>query len=314
MTMTQPKRLLLGPQRPDVYLGKAMQRSGFGDGPIAVISAAWQEAEGDIDDIRSVVDNPLTDLPIYNRADALFSADEALQESYRNRQDQLQEQQRMYRLRLRQLTIAAREILRTEGNPTAIAEERRHAISQLRALDRHHLRQIRKINARFDDAFNTANNSLLADAVAEIHETLSRFDTVLITGGNVVVLLNRLRLFELDSLLMERNIVGWSAGAMVLCDRIVLFHDRMPQGRRDPEVMCEGLGIVSGTVLLPDAKGRLRQSETIRSSLFSRRFSPSTCLTLDNGAHLLLDGEKVVASEGVNHLSREGRFQQVRTA
>ncbi len=314
MTMTQPKRLLLGPQRPDVYLSKAMQRSGFGDGPIAVISAAWQEAEGDIDDIRSVMENPLSDLPIYNRADALFSADNALQESYRNRQNQLQEQQRMYRLRLRQLTIAAREILRTEGNLTAIAEERRHAISQLRALDRHHLRQIRKINARFDDAFNTANNSLLADAVAEIHETLSRFDTVLITGGNVVVLLNRLRLFELDSLLMQKNIVGWSAGAMVLCDRIVLFHDRLPQGRRDPEVMCEGLGIVSGTVLLPDAKGRLRQSETIRSSLFSRRFSPSTCLTLDNGAHLLLDGEKVVASEGVNHLSREGRFQQVRTA
>jgi hypothetical protein len=215
---------------------------------------------------------------------------------------------------LRQLTIAAREILRTEGDLTAIAEERRHAISQLRALDRHHLRQIRKINARFDDVFDTANNSLLADAVTEIQETLSRFETVLITGGNVVVLMNRLRLFGLETLLGERNIVGWSAGAMVLCDRIVLFHDRMPQGRRDPEVMCEGLGIVSGTVLLPDAQGRLRQNETIRTSLFSRRFSPSTCLTLDNGAHLLLNGEKVVASEGVNHLTREGRFHRVQAA
>lgn len=289
-----------------------MQRCGFDEDPIAVISAAWQEAEGDLDELQRAMVNPLFSLPIYQRADELFSADKDLKKVYRHRQEQLMEQQRMYRLRLRQLTIAARAILRTEGTPLAIAEERRHAISQLRALDRHHVLQVQKINLEFSEAFETSNNRLLADATAEIHEALSAYKTVLITGGNVVVLLNRLRLFGLDSLLKDRNIVGWSAGAMVLCERIVLFHDRMPQGRRDPEVMCEGLGIVSDTVLLPDAQSRLVKNTAVRTSLFSQRFSPSKCLTLDNRAYLLFNGEKVVASEGVNHLSHEGRYEQVR--
>lgn len=313
MTGNKPWRILLGPQRPQVNLDSAIGQAGLGDAPIAVISAAWQEAEGDIDDIRRLVSNPLHDLGLYQRADEIFAADDALRSAYRLRQDQLIAQQRMYGLRLRQLTIAAREILRIEGDTTAVAEERRHAISQLRALDRHHLRQTRKIYARFDKVFSVSNNQLLAESVAKLEEDLASCQTVLITGGNVVVLMNRLRLFGFDSLLKDKNIVGWSAGAMVLCDRIVLFHDRMPQGRRDPEVMCAGLGIVSDTVLLPDARFRLRKNEPVRSSLFSRRFSPATCLTLDSGSLLRVDGDKVTRSESVRHVSREGKFVRVRT-
>jgi hypothetical protein len=217
----------------------------------------------------------------------------------------------MYRLRLRQLTIAAREILRVEGDTAAIAEERRHAISQLRALDRHHLRQTRKIAARFAEQFSTENNPLLAENVAAVKDELARCDTVLITGGHVVVLLNRLNLFGFDSLLSNKNIIGWSAGAMVLSDRIVLFHDRLPQGRREPEVMCEGLGILQDTVLLPDARGRWRRNDPVRTSLFSRRFSPATCLTIDNGSLLRIQAGKVTDSEGIQYVSREGKFVSV---
>lgn len=314
MTGNKPWRILLGPQRPHVNLDSAIAQSGIDDAPIAVISAAWQEAEGDIDDIQRLVTNPLHDLGLYQRADKVFAADDALRSAYRLRQDQLIAQQRMYRLRLRQLTIAAREILRVEGDTTAVADERRHAISQLRALDRHHLRQTRKIYARFDEQFSTAHNHLLAESVAELKEELASCQAVLITGGNVVVLMNRLRLFGCDSLLRDKNIVGWSAGAMVLCDRIVLFHDRMPQGRRDPEVMCAGLGIISDTVLLPNARIRLRRNEPVRSGLFSRRFSPAACLTLDNGSLLRMDGDKVTRSESVQHVSREGKFERVKSA
>ena len=311
MSIDAPRRILLGPQRPQINLDKAIQRLDIGQAPVAVISAAWQEAEGDIGDIQNLVANPLRDLPIYQRADDVFAADDALRAAYRARQDRLIEQQRMYQLRLRQLTIAARAILSAEGNPGAIAEERRHSISQLRALDRHHLRQIRKINARFDEQFSVENNGLLADNVAQFKEILSGCEAVLITGGNVVVLMNRLSLFGFAPLLADKNIVAWSAGAMVLCDRIVLFHDRMPQGRRDPELMCEGLGIVPGTILLPDARGRLLDDEPIRTSLFSRRFSPATCLTLDSGSLLSMRAGKVTESISVRHISRDGKFARV---
>lgn len=314
MNPQAPLRLLLGPQRPVVNLGSAMAAAGIGGGRIAVISSAWQEAEGDIDDIRALVDNELFDLNLYRRAEALFAADKPLHEAYRNRQDQLIEQQNMYRLRLRQLTIAAREILRADGEAAAIAEERRHAISQLRALDRHHLRQINKIYERYGEVFDTDRSGLLAEHVAAISQDLDGSDTVLITGGNVVVLMNRLQLFGLGQRLSRKNIVGWSAGAMVLCERIILFHDRMPQGRRDPEVLCNGLGIVPGTVLLPDAKNRLRTREAVRSSLFSRRFAPATCLTLDNESMLLMQDGKVRDSASVRHIARDGKFARVKVA
>ena len=309
--MTAPVRLLLGPQRPTPNIGDALAATGFGDGRIAVVSAGWQEAEGDIDVVRELVPNTLDDLRIYKRSDEVFAADTELHTAYRERQDKLMELQRMYRLRLRQLTIAARAILRSKGDVAMIAEERRHAISQLRALDRHHLHQTQKINARFGRTYNAGNNTALADQYAAIRDELADYDAVMITGGNVVVLMNRLRLLGIGQLLAARNIVAWSAGAMALSERIVLFHDRLPQGRRDPEVMCEGLGIVSNTVLLPDARNRLRTQELTRARLFSRRFAPAGCLTLDNGSMLLLEGERVRQSEAVRHLDRDGRLTPV---
>ncbi len=99
MNTGTPWRILLGPQRPHINLDSAIAQSGIGDAPIAVISAAWQEAEGDIGDIQHLVRNPLHDLGVYQRADSVFAADGALLAAYRARQDQLIEQQRMYRLR-----------------------------------------------------------------------------------------------------------------------------------------------------------------------------------------------------------------------
>lgn len=309
-----PLRLLLGPQRPTVNIHSAMKSAGFGDGPISVISAGWQEAEGDLGGLQEFVKNPLSDLRIYQRAEQLFAADTALHEAYRMRQSRLQEQQRFYRLRLRQLAIAARATLRTDGDRAIVAAERRHAVSQLRALDRHHLSQVRKLHARLDAAISAGSHPLLEEHAAAIRNELSQFETVLITGGNVVVLMNRLRLFGLPDLLRDKNIVAWSAGAMALCDRIVLFHDKLPQGRRDAEILATGTSIVPGIVVLPDATHRLRSGDALRVSLFDRRFSPDTCMTLNNGALLLFDGESLKESKAVKRMTRTGKFRRVRAA
>ena len=314
MNPDAPLRLLLGPQRPVVNLDSALARSGIGDGPIGVISAAWQEAEGDIDGMQRLVKNPLSDLHLYQKTEALFAADPRLHQAYRQRQERLKEQQRFYSLRLRQLKIAARVILRAEGEPSVVAAERRHAISQLRALDQHHLRQVDKIHARFDKDFNVDCHDLLADHTAALVEALSQFETLLITGGNVVVLINRLRLFGLGPLLQRKNIIAWSAGAMVLADRIVLFHERMPQGRRDAEIMCRGMAIVPGTVLLPNASGRLKLRDSLRIGLFDRRFSPADCVTLENGSYLLFEGETLRDSEAARRMTRNGKFKRMRAA
>jgi hypothetical protein len=307
-----PQRILLGPQRPVTNLGAAIVDAALPDGPLAVISAGWQEAEGDIDDIRTVVQRPLVDLRLYQRAEELFAASRELLLAYRARQDELQALQRLYRLRLRRLLSAARQMLRARGDATLIDAEQRHAIAQLRALDRHHMRRVCGVHRQFDAAFDIATHDLLSHHNSQMSALLGDVETVLITGGNVAVLLNRLRLFGLDVLLAGKNLVAWSAGAMALNDRIVLFHDNPPQGRRNPELFGPGLGLVNRHVLFPDARTRLRTSDRVRMQLLCRRFAPAVCITLDSGASLrFVDGE-LAGADGARRVSDTGRLRKVK--
>ncbi len=308
--MSESKRqLILGPQRPRIYIGDAMRRHAMGEGPIGVISAGWREAEGDIDDVHDDVGLAMTDLGLYARSIELFAAEPALHAAYRERQERLTEQQRMYRLRLKHLKTAVRQTLRADGPPAVIAPERRHAVSQLRALDRHHQRQIDNAHKRFDNEFNVVSNAALADHTNELQEMLSPINTVIITGGNLLVLINRLRLFGLDKALANKHIVAWSAGAMLLGDRIALFHDRMPQGMRDAEIVDSGLALLKKTIVFPAAKQRLRTGNKLRMSALSRRFAPSICCMLNNGSTALFEDGRLIACDAANYPTLNGAIR-----
>jgi len=314
MTTDRPVRVLLGPQRPTRNITEAVENAGLPDGPLAVISAAWQEAEGDIDDVRELVDRPLEDLELYRRAERIEEQAPELAAATRDRQDRLIAQQRIYRLRLKQLSIAARHTLRADGEPEMIAAEQRHAIAQLRALDRHHLHRTESIWNTFLDSYNPATHPLLARQADEIGRAIEQSAGVLITGGNVAILLNRLRLFGIDRFLEKSPIIAWSAGAMALAERIVLFHERSPEGRRDAEIFGAGCGIVPGYVFLPDTRHRLRTGEPTRIGLMSRRFSPDVCVALDSGAEMHVEDAAVRYSSSVRKLNRNGRLARLRVA
>ena len=306
------KRILLGPQRPITNLGTAVAEAGLPDGPLAVISAGWQEAEADIDDVRAVIGRQLVDLRLYERAEQTFAAAPDLLAAYRERQDRLQALQRLYRSRLRRLLAAARRMLSADAEPSLIDPEQRHAIAQLRALDRHHMRRVNGIYKEFDATFATDRHELLARHVAEISEVLNGIETVVITGGNVAVLVNRLRLFGVGALLSARNIVAWSAGVMALSDCVVLFHDNPPQGRRNPEVFGPGLGLLKRQVFFPNANARLRTSNRVHMQLLCRRFAPSACITLDSGAVVRVEDGNLVTADKARQVVDSGRLQKVK--
>lgn len=309
-----PLRLLLGPQNPIRNVGQAMDESRVFDGSVAVISAAWQEAENDLDELAGLLARPLEDLQLYRRAEKVIAEDEELNRAYRERQDRLQEQQRLYRIRLRSLAVAARGVLRIEGDAALLEAERRHAIRQLRALDRHHLNRSESLQRGFEEACRPLERPALRQHRAEMAEIIERSSGVLITGGNIGVLINRLRLFGLEELLRPRHIVAWSGGAMALAKRIVLFHERMPQGRREPEIFGRGLGLVPGTIILPDAKHRLRAEDRMRLGLMARRFAPDACVTLDNDTAAVWAGDRLLRVAGARRLNRNGRIGRLRAA
>mgnify|MGYP003676439492 CR=1 FL=1 len=307
------QRILLGPQLPTPNLATAIDTAHIPDGPIAVITAAWQEAEADTEELQQQLQRPIVSLDLYQRAEAIFADDEKLRTAYRARQDQLQELQQLYRTRLRQSMIAARKMRRIEGSSPLLAIERQHATEQLRDLDAHHSSRIQAIFDEYAHEIIESSSALLKQHRDEIENAMAGCSTVLITGGNVLVLLNRLQLFEMQSHLASRHLVAWSAGAMVLSDTIVLYHDRTPLGRRDPEVLGPGLGIIPNLIFLPDAKKRLQDKDRARVGIFSDRFAPGDCITLNNGSLFHFDEKNVHRVENAHRLSSEGDIQELHT-
>ena len=314
MSHDSPVRVLLGPQSPKHNIAAAMAEVKWPDGPFATITAGFQEAEGDTAELQEVVGRSLEDLRLYHRTEDVFRADKPLADALRARQESLIEQQRSYRKRLKNVAIAARQMLRAKGDAELLAAEQAHAITQLQDLDDHHLARTEALRQPFEATYNERVNEHLAHHYEEIIAVLDRCSAILIAGGNIAVLLNRIRLLGVEKLLADKPIVAWSAGAMVLTGRIVLFHDRSPEGRRDAEVFGSGCGVLNELVLLPDAAHRLRENDRLRLQLMAQRFSPDTCITLDNGSILRLRGD---ATEQVVHARRldpSGRIIKLRSS
>lgn len=300
------QRILLGPQSPVSNLRRAIDAIGA-EGPTLVISAGWRDSEGELDELRAELGRPLEDLMIYRRAEEIFAREPALQALQRERQDKLQELQELYRIRLAPTITAARKLMRAEAQPELLRLEQRAAIAQLRALDRHHLRRIQAIHRDFDQRRAQLDIPAATALREAVQQQVAEAGIVLIAGGHVAVLLNRMRLFRLGEVLAKKPLIAWSAGAMALCERIVLFHHHAPQGRRDAEVLDAGLGIVRQRVLLPHARTRLDFGNRKRMALFSRRFAPAACCTLDNGSLLHLEGDRLLSAANTFVLTRTGQ-------
>jgi hypothetical protein len=313
MPVRAAKVVLLGPQRYHPTVVAALDESGVGD-RVAVVTAGWQEREQEVNELRDHVGRQLVNLRLYQRSDEVLLEDPALAQAMRERQDRLQQLQALYRLRLAHALESARELMNREADGPFAAEHRRAAIRALRTLDRQHLVQVRKVHAEFDEHWRPFDRRSVARHRERLERRLRGTSAVAIAGGHVTVLLNRMRMFGVADLFGERTLVAWSAGAMAISERVVLFHDSPPQGPGDAEVQGPGLGRCPDLVPLPHARRRLRLDDPPRVALMARRFSPASCVTLDEGARVAWDGERWSAAPRTFRLTRRGRLMELARA
>ena len=298
--------VLLGPQRFRPTLRRATESLGV-EGPVAVVTAGWQERESEDTEMARHLEREVLDLHLYRRAEDVLQRDVELAAAIRERQRTLREMQDLYRLRLSFALEAARELMRRSGGGGLLSEQRRAAIRAVRTMDRWHLRRIRRLHDAFDKRWLPVERPVVAAHREELRQILARAGALCIAGGHVGVLLGRLRLFDVIGLIDERPVLAWSAGAMAVCDRIVLYHDSPPQGPGDPQVLDAGLALCRQVIPLPHARKRLRLDDPVRVALFARRFGPATCVVLDEGARLDWDGRAWTAGPRTYRLGRRGR-------
>jgi len=306
MSSRMSDALILGPQFRAPNLREALEMAGFG-GPFVTITAGWQEREGELGALEEHLGRAVRDLRLYERAEAVFTQDPGLREAHRERQAALRRLQDLYRMRLAHAKAAARELFAENDASEAMRNARRSAVAAIRRLDAGHLRDIAREHARHDAAWSRRERPVLARQYEELEHVAEHARTICVAGGHVAVLLNRLRLFGMERLLASRPVVAWSAGAMAISERVVLFHDHPPQGAGNAELFEAGLGLLRGVVFLPHANTRLALADTARVALLARRLSPAACLALDDGSLLHWRRGRLLASRGSLRLTRAGQ-------
>ena len=248
--------MLLGPQRLHPIVGEALEilKVDPSDGrKIAAITAGWQEREAEDQELCAALGNRSVNLMLHARGEAVFRDDPDFFAAHRAKQDRLRSLQDLYRLRLASTLKAARRVQQASAPRDLIESELEEALQALRMLDAHHVTKVRQIEEDFERRTKPLQRLSVRRQLAEIDAILADCSAVAIAGGHVAVLYNRLRMFDLRARLLALGdvpIIAWSAGAMAVSDRIVLFHDNPPQGRGNAELMGSGLGLFPGVVVL----------------------------------------------------------------
>lgn len=308
--MSRPRMILLGPQRLQPTLREAVTTLCDG-GRVAVVTAGWEERENEDGELVAHLACEVVNLRLHERAEDVFRRDRALYSAMLARYDRLRHLRDIYRMRLDHALEAARELMHHEGDDALVDEERREAIEAVRLLDEHHLTRTRHFQQGFEEEHAPEQREHIRRHRDELDRVLSGCAVICVAGGHVGILINRLRLFGLEPWLRRLPTVAWSAGAMALSERIVLFHDSPPWGRVNAEVMEAGLGVAPDVVPLPHAKRRLLLDDEQRVALFARRFGPGLCCALDEGSRLERTPEGWSGSPETRRLTDQGTLVEV---
>ncbi|MFP5283135.1 MAG: hypothetical protein ACLGIF_06770 [Actinomycetes bacterium] len=294
---------LLGPQR-KVAAARAAVAELMPEGPVATINAGWQEREADVAELAGVLGGRMLNLELYRRWTELTANDPGYTAAERRLQLLLDELQVVYALRLRHAMAAWEEVNRRnlvlEVQRAAVED----AVAVVGALDRWHLRAVAQAREEFYAQVRPGERDSVARHRAEVADLVGRSAGLVVTGGHVGVLLHLLHVFGLATVIRP-PVVAWSAGAMALSERVVLYSHVGPVGRRHPEVYADGLAAYGGVLPFPHARRRLPLDDAEHLGLIARRFAPSACLLLGDGERVdLVEGKSL--PPGVRVLTEQG--------
>jgi hypothetical protein len=295
--------ILLGPQRFTVTVA-AVVRSLELDGPVAMINSGWEEREDDDGELSGHFAGAARNLRLHHRLldaiekDPQFAADAR---TFRNRHDELRA---FYGIRLQAAVDAVDAVRhRTSIERVGPAAEQA-AVEAVRDVDAWYTYELEQLYA--DVAASSGDQSgPIGWHRGEVGAMLDECAAVVIAGGNVRTLLRTLRLFRV-TLPADRPVVAWSAGAMALTGRVVLFNDFASQGIAVPELHDTGLGRLPHVVALPHARRRLRLDDRERMSLLVRRFRDDDLLLLDDGTVVRIPDEDAGLPAGARTIGTDG--------
>ena len=183
----------------------------------------------------------------------MLDRDPEYAEAERAHRAALAEQQELHLVQLDGVLGALREVARRGGSGPRVRDEARaDAEAVVRLVDDRHLARVAQERAAFADRWRPAEREAVARHRAAVAAVLA--------GARGAGRRGRARRGAGPRAAAVRasagrpTVVAWSAGAMALTDRVLLFHDRTANGPSHAEFADVGLGWIPGAVLLPHAR------------------------------------------------------------
>lgn len=284
MEIDLPRITVLGPERPAPVLPEVLERLAI-RGPLALISAGWRYDELRDEPLREALGRPLHNLGLYEAFRDLERHAPELIAVYARKQHELKRIKDRYRSAI----VPAMHECQTLYTPDPGCRWLALSIRHLQEIDAIFLEEADALHRSFDSAADPRDHPRVRAHAERMRDTMDGCDAVLLAGGHVGVLRNRLSFFGFEHLLRDRAIIAWSAGAMALTDRVLLFHDYTNWGVGIAEVLDRGLGLLHDVVFLPHCRDRLDLDHAQNVAILARRVAPARAIGLLNGA-VLLDG------------------------
>src|SRR5262245_48383855 len=206
-----------------------------------------------------------------------------------------------------------------EGRPLvrdALGREIQQALRTLEANDDHLVDLLRETEQRAFDAAGVTYHPAWRAARERLESRILSANAVMLFGGRLDLLLDGLRFFQLrepmaEALRRGATFIAMSAGAMVLCERVIIYND-LAETPRDFQLYDRGLALCREFQLFPHCMERIQTDDPDNLAYLARRFRHHVCVGLNQRSFLLLDlaGRRAVSAgldDGVYVFDPEGR-------
>ena len=282
--------------------------AAFGvDGPVALITAGWEEGERNDAEVDRRLGGGSRNLNLYGRRLDVLESDPDYADAERLLRTQLDELRELYLLRLRH-ALAGVDVIRRRFAEAQrpLGPELDGAIDAVRTLDQTHAAAIASAYERFYTQHPPHSRPSISRHREEVAGIVAGCAAIAIAGGHVGVLNDCLHLYNLAALIEERPLLAWSSGCMAVCERIVVIDDDDPAGR--PEELYDiGIGVAHGMVALPAAASRLHAHDPYHLAMLARRCAPSACVLFDPGDRLELQSGRPADLGAVGVIADDGQ-------
>jgi hypothetical protein len=280
--------VLLGPVTDGAPVAAELTALGV-DGPVALVTAGWEEGERNEAELHRALGGVTRNLGLFGRRLDVMESDPEYAAADRSLRALVTDLREVYLVQLRYALRAVEAVRQHAAKARRLAgAELDEAVETVRGIDERYA-------ARLDEFYDTMRpheRTVIAGHRAQVASIVGECAAVAVAGGHVGVLTESLHLSNLGAVIGDRPLVTWSSGAMAVAERVMVVDDDDIADRPD-EVLTAGIGVVHGVVPLAAARLRLHIEDRNRLAVLARRVAPRVCVLLDPGDRLPCDSDGV---------------------